>query len=826
MKKDIELLAPVGDFDCLEAAVQNGANSVYFGGSLFNARASATNFNDEELEKAINYCALRNVRTHLTLNTLIKDSEFNDAVLLAKKAYEYGIDALIVQDIGLAMFLKKLFPDLPLHASTQMTIHNLEGVQELEKLGYSRAVLSRELSIQEIEYICNNSNIEIETFIHGALCISYSGQCFFSSMIGGRSGNRGKCAQPCRLPYELIEERETNNKTSSNTIDNGYLISPRDLCSITYLPQLIDAGVKCFKIEGRLKSPEYVAVVTSIYRKYIDMVLNGDEYVVSEDDILKLKQIFNRGGFSCGHLSTHANRDLIFKEKPNHMGLYLGNVAGYNKLKGHVKVLLNEPLALGDSINFEKEDTRYTVSELMQNSSNIASAEIGTKVTIGRMKGNIKIGDKIYKLSSKKQLLDAQLSYNSENKKLPLKCNITIKKGEPIVMEAGLYGLKNNLYKNIHVKINSSLIPEKALNNPITKDRIIAQIQKTSNTPFEFSTINIDMEDDVFIPSIKELNEIRRMALLKLENMIIAKNKRSVDIDDGDVPNIYNKYLSGLVHKTSDAEKANIKRIAVYFNIINPNFDYSTLSKDYISCVYIPLRYFMRKEYINALKTITTNFQTYIYMPAIIKSNYKNIIKHSLEDILEQYNIHGFIISSLGDFVLLNKYKGKYEFIGNFSLNAFNINSISILKNLGLSRVTLSPELNLEDINCIESSNIPLELIVYGNTPIMKMNYCLLGVSNKCYPQCQMRCRNSNKYFLRDRLGFDFRILPDNVQTVTTIFNSKTTCITNIETNVNSKRIDILDENIDEINNIAKSAFYGEKLEGKQYTYGNINRDV
>ena len=213
-------------------------------------------------------------------------------------------------------------------------------------------------------------------------------------------------------------------------------------------------------------------------------------------------------------------------------------------------------------------------------------------------------------------------------------------------------------------------------------------------------------------------------------------------------------------------------------------------------------------------------------MPAIIKANYKNIIKHGLEDIIEQYNIHGFIISSLGDFVLLNKYKGKYEFIGNFSLNAFNINSISILSNLGLNRVTLSPELNLEDINCIESSHIPLELIVYGNTPIMKMNYCLLGVSNKCYPQCQMRCRNSNKYFLRDRLGFDFRILPDNIQTVTTIFNSKTTCITNINTDVNSKRVDILDENIDEINSIAKSAFYGEKLEGKQYTYGNINRDV
>ena len=262
MKHEIELLAPAGDFECLQAAVQNGADSVYFGGNLFNARASATNFDADELEKAINYCALRNVKTHLTLNTLIKDTEFKDAVLLAKKAYELGIDALIVQDVGLAQFLRKLFPDLSIHASTQMTIHNLEGVQELEKLGYSRAVLSRELSIQEIEYICSHSNIEIETFIHGALCISYSGQCFFSSMVGGRSGNRGRCAQPCRLPYELIETKPfsapsgRNDKKTTHTlsfhsnfnhivqresaetvIDKGYLISPRDLCSLDFIPQ-------------------------------------------------------------------------------------------------------------------------------------------------------------------------------------------------------------------------------------------------------------------------------------------------------------------------------------------------------------------------------------------------------------------------------------------------------------------------------------------------------------------------------------------------------------------------------------------------------------
>ncbi len=820
MKNELELLSPVGDFECLKAAVQNGANSVYFGGNLFNARASASNFDYDELEKAINYCALRNVKTHLTLNTLIKDSEFEDAVLLAKKAYELGIDALIVQDVGLAQFLMKLFPDLPIHASTQMTIHNLEGVQELEKLGYSRAVLSRELSIQEIEYICANSNIEIETFIHGALCISYSGQCFFSSMVGGRSGNRGRCAQPCRLPYELIEKEKI--------IDKGYLLSPRDLCALDFIPALIEAGVKCFKIEGRLKSPEYVATVTRIYRKYIDLYESGKEYKVDEKDVTELKQIFNRGGFSSGHLSTKANHDLIYKEKPNNMGLYVGNVAGYNKLKGHVKLLLNENLAIGDNINFEKENTKYTISELMLNNSNVPNAKVGNKVVIGRMKGNIHIGDKIYKLSSKTQMDNAHNSYMSEHVKLPVKCNITIKKGEPVVMEAAIYGLSDKLYKNISTKIISNLVPEKAINAPITKERIISQIKKTGDTSFEFEEINISMDNDIFIPSIKELNEIRRMALLKLENIIIAKVKRISQFSEDDLDGIYTKYQNSSLNKMKVVEEPR-KNIAIYLNVIHPEFDYSKLSKKYISSVYIPLRFFMRKEYAEALETITSNFKTYIYMPAIIKANYKNVIKHGLEDFIDKFNISGFVVSSLGDFVLLEKYKKKYEFIGNFSLNSFNVNTINIYHNLGIKRVTLSPELNLHDIEnivSIENGHMPLELIVYGNMPIMKMNYCLLGVSNKCYPTCKMRCSTENKYYLRDRLGFQFRILPDNVQTVTTIFNSKTTCITHIDTGINSLRIDLLDETINEINHIAEAASKVNKLEGKQYTYGNLNREV
>ena len=846
MRTDVELLSPVGDFECLKAAVQNGANSVYFGANLFNARAAASNFDYDGLEKVVNYCALRNVRTHLTLNILIKDSEFSDAVELAKQAYELGVDALIVQDIGLAQYLRKLFPDFPIHASTQMTIHNLEGVQELEKLGYSRAVLSRELSIAEIEFICRNSNIEIETFIHGALCISYSGQCLFSSMIGGRSGNRGKCAQPCRLPYDLIEEKNANGKITDRTIDKGYLISPRDLCSLEFLPQLIHSGVKCFKIEGRLKSPEYVATVTRIYRKYIDMVLSDSEYKVDDKDVLELKQIFNRGGFSNGHLATSANHNLVFKEKPNNMGLYVGNVAGYNKAKGHIKLLLNEKLAIGDSINFENENTKYTISEMMLNNGNVPSANIGSKVIIGRMKGNIKVGDKIYKLSSKSQLDLAQKSYSSENIKIDLNSSISIKAGEPIVMTTSIAHSKNvhldERYKNIKIVVKSTTIPEIAVNSPITSERIVVQLSKTTDTPFNFSSINVEMTDKVFI-NIKVLNDLRRLTLAKLEDTIITRTKRSVDVVAKD--SITN--TSGhKINKSSSSKKS----IALYLNILNTDFDYSKLSKKYISEVYIPLRYFMRKTYEKSLAEITSNFKTYIYMPAIVKTNYKNVIKHSLEDLLKQYNIAGFVVASLGDFVLLDQYVGKYEFIGNFTFNVFNMHTINTLKSLGLSKITLSPELNLSDIqeivqsnndfNVVKSTNtnvnlkeisntqntIDLELIVYGNTPVMKMNYCVLGVSNKCYPQCKMRCQTQNKYFLRDRLGFNFRILPDNVQTVTTIFNSKATCNTDIDFGINNLRIDMLDEDIDTINLIAKAALNGTKLEGKQYTRGSLNREV
>jgi len=346
-------------------AVQNGADAVYLGFSSFSARSSATNFSLDELKTAIQYCHVRNVKVHLALNILIKNKEFDDAISVAEKAYEYGVDAIIVQDLGLAMTLIKHFPKLPIHASTQMTANNLNSVKTLEHLGFS---------IQEIEYICRNSKVEIETFIHGALCISYSGQCLFSSMVGGRSANRGKCAQACRLPYQLLQ----NDKV----VDNGYLLSPRDLCGLNYIPSLIEAGVKSFKIEGRLKSPEYVATVTRIYRKYIDLYFSSNPYEIDLKDKKDLLQVFNRGNFSSGHLDKKPNLNLVFKEKQNNMGIYIGNVSNYSSKKGHVTLNLNDTLALGDSITFEKEPTKYRITELIFENNNIPFATNNQIVTI------------------------------------------------------------------------------------------------------------------------------------------------------------------------------------------------------------------------------------------------------------------------------------------------------------------------------------------------------------------------------------------------------------------------------------------------------------
>ena len=805
MESEIELLSPAGDFECLKAAVQNGANCIYFGANLFSARAYANNFDDDELAKAIEYCKIRGVKTNLTLNILIKDDELESAFNVAKKAYESGIDAIIVQDLGLAKMLIKNFPDLPIHASTQMSIHNLQGVLELQELGFSRVVLSRELSIEEIEYICENSNIEIECFIHGALCISYSGQCLFSSMIGGRSGNRGKCAQSCRLPYELIENEKT-------TLDKGYLLSPRDLCSLDYLPRLINCGVKSLKVEGRMKSPEYVATVTRIYRKYINLAKSNKPYKIDEQDRKDLMQVFNRGNFSSGHLNSHANKDLIFSEKPNNMGLFLGHVAKYNPSKGLITLNLNEPIEIGDTIALEKETGTYTISELMTKNTNIKTANPNDFVTIGRMKGNIKVGDKIYKMSSKQLTTLAYSSFENDiqTKKIPLNCEIKIVKNSPISMHVSS-ACDLEIYRKLDIYCEIDSIPTDSIKHPLEKEKVISQITKTNNTPYYFKNVKIKLDENTFLPNIKALNELRRTALTLVEDFAKSKIQRTTnkEFENG---NYYNK---------TNQEKA----ISLLLNKINLNEDYTNLHG--INNIYIPLKFFTQKNYEQVINDLSNKFNLYIYLPTIIKSNYRNLLASNIERTINTYNIKGFILSNISNFKFLKDFNTEnFEFIANYTFNVFNQRTLAELDKLGINKFTISPELDKNTIDkFLEISN--QELICYGRTPLMNMNYCPLGKSNRCYPECKMRCNTDNNYYLKDRLNLKFPIEPDNIQTVSTLYNSKITSIaSNDFENITSLRIDILEENISEMQQIIDTVTKGEKLKGNQYTNANLNKDI
>ena len=573
----------------------------------------------------------------------------------------------------------------------------------------------------------------------------------------------------------------------------------------------------CFKIEGRMKSPEYVATVTRIYRKYIDLAQSNKPYKIDNKDVEDLKQVFNRGGFSAGHLDKEANKDLVYSKKQNHMGIYVGNVSNVKPNKGHIILNLTAPLSLGDSISFEKVPTKYTVSELMHKDKNIQTATKGTLVEIGRMKGNINIGDKIYKLASKELSVIAKQSYKNENIKIKLKANISLEKNKPIVLKVSTGKNSNLLFDDISVTYTSEDTPVEARNKPITEDKIIEQLSKTTDSIFEFEKINVKIEDNLFLPSIKTLNELRRKALDEI--LTIAK-ERITRLS----PN-----LDKIPNRKSKAHIKGKRNISLLLNKLDTQIDYSKL--DIVDNIYIPLKYFTNKQFDNILKEITTRFDTYIYLPTIIKNNYKNLLNNVIDKSAEKYRIKGFVISNLGNITFLEnineKHKNKFKFIGNYTLNIYNNNSIDELKELGISMLTISPELDLSTIKDItKSSSLDEQLIVYGRAPLMNTNYCLLGKTNKCYPTCGVRCMENKTYYLKDRMGLRFPIVPDNIQTVTTIYNSKITSINGSEFDVESYRIDILDENLDEINLIIQKVKNNVRFEGKEYTNGNLNREI
>ena len=509
--RDVELLAPVGSFEALKAAVQNGANAVYLGGKDFGARASANNFDRDELKEAVKYAHIRGVQVFVTTNTLRKENEIEDFLEYAKFLYDIDVDAIILQDIGMARLIKRELPDFELHASTQMVAHSLEDVKYLESVGFDRVVLAREVTVEEIKYICDNCKADIEVFVHGALCVCYSGQCLMSSMIGNRSGNRGRCAQPCRQRYELIDVY-TGEVVNSN---GDYLLSPRDLNAIEEIDKVIDAGVHSLKIEGRMKRPEYVATVIDGYRKTIDEYLATNKLNVSDETINDLYTIFNRK-FTKGLLLGDVGKDMMNSQLPNNQGLYVGTVVDYNKKAKRLKIKLANTLKKGDGINLGGG----TIGRIIKNRNIETIGYKGETIELDFV-GEARKGQIVFKTSDSELMDRVQATFTQDKEfvKNIIDAKITIKLGQKPILT-----LKDR-HSN-EATIEGDKIVEEAMKVALSKEKVETQLRKLGNTPYELDLLEIELDDNVSLP-ISLLNQMRRdcIELLDKERVSIKNRK-------------------------------------------------------------------------------------------------------------------------------------------------------------------------------------------------------------------------------------------------------------------------------------------------------------
>ena len=543
-----ELLAPVGGKPHLIAAVNNGADAVYMGGMAFNARIFADNFSDEELPDAINYAHAHGVKVYMTINTLISDSELARAFEYCNYIYGIGADAVIIQDPGLARLLRKYLPELPLHLSTQGTLYNTEGAYAASKLGFRRVVPARELSLDEITKLaayCRSLEdpMDVEVFVHGALCMCYSGQCQMSRVTGGgsgRTGNRGTCAQPCRHAY-----------TDENG-DTYYALSPKDLCLIERIPDLIDAGAASFKIEGRMKSPEYVAIVTRTYRRYIDLYdslvkEHGDRakelYSVDEADMLELRQIFNRGDFTEGYIDGNPGDELLSGASPKNQGLYLGRVIAVidseNKLSekdekaaargalrrgrelvcieiGRSAKELGIGLELSDGVEFRSEDKEYLVNSPTGNVCTYMKDLGDGYMLIGDFDRGVMTGDLAYKVTDRK-LMDRAL--DAPEKKLPVTMQFTAREGQyPVLVMTDVKACSS-------VETVADHRVERALRTATDAERIEGSLRRLGDTAYDpgLTGIDIQIDDDIMMP-LSIVNRMRREAADEL----LARRLKSV----------------------------------------------------------------------------------------------------------------------------------------------------------------------------------------------------------------------------------------------------------------------------------------------------------
>lgn len=731
----IELLSPAGSIESFKAACQNGADAVYMGVDKYNARAMAVNFGINEYIECIEYAHIRGIKVYLTLNTLMYDDEIKEALDIVLKLYSKGLDAVIIQDIGLGMLIHKLIPKLPLHASTQMSVYSLDQVKYLEGIGFKRVVLARELSVDEIEYICKNTNLEIEVFIHGALCVSVSGQCLLSSTIGNRSANRGRCAQPCRMKYSLY------NSKGKELISNSYILSKKDIFGLEYVNKLKEIGVTSLKIEGRNKNPEYVAGVTKNYRNAINNNINSNTKQ-------ELMQLFNRGGISIGYFDGVKYKNSISLLSPKNTGIFLGKVI--DKKGVYVKLKLEEDIDMHDGFEIYSEDKVISnIVTCIKNDKYVnvnSNMKKGEYVWIGDVKKSVKIGSNIYKTSSDKLNKKYRLTYsnNVENIKNKVEVEINILKDKKIFAKVFL--------NNICINIDIDYIPQLANNKELDKEAVISAFSKTQDIPFIFDFKKINIDNKLFVP-VSILNELRR----KIVYEILKSYKININVSNEEklVEKLLNEEVVQNI-KIKDSHKVNAKFLYKYDNKVN----YAKVDRLYIDiCDYIKYREDILEKY--------KNVQIYIVIPNVVLSNKRKIILDNIDEIFKD-NISGVLLGSFEFFKLVLEKKKQYNFslVADYTLNISNIYSATFLVKEGFDVITPSYDMSITDIENM-SRYVNVE-IVEDYITVMTSRYCILGSmleDRKENKNCSMPCLK-DRFYLKDDYGYKYYIINDSIDCI------------------------------------------------------------
>ena len=741
MKDRVEILAPAGSMECLKAAIAAGADAVYTGGALFGARAYAHNLTEEELLEAIDYVHLHGRRLYLTVNTLIKDRE------MEKQMYDYllpyyrqGLDAVIVQDIGLFRFIRKHFPDLPIHASTQMTLTGVDGAKFLEKEGAQRIVTSRELSMAEVKKIADETELEIESFVHGALCYCYSGQCLFSSFIGGRSGNRGQCAQPCRLLYRTPEAKRPQ-----------YLLSLKDICTLELIPEMIESGIYSFKIEGRMKKPEYAAAVAFQYRKYADLYLKYYEecpaeedpaayamkkYRVREEDRQMLLDLYNRGGFHTGYYHTQNGREMISLNRPNHAGVPAVKVLAKKGRNVTAKALTDlypqDIIELPMRKGREKADN-YTCKDAVKKGMNV-QIPVFADTPFKR--------DEIWMRTRNSTLIDT-LREEFVNGKIKERI-------------CGTFRLYPQEKATLTVKCRDAEITvagekaQEALSQPMSRERIEKQLRKTGNTEFEFSFLKAEIGEKVFLP-MQSLNELRREALETLEKVICEKYRRSGEVKDPEEDktelSMEEEILSGWTASVRTAEQMEVI------------LEEEAIGRIYADCTMFP-RIWEKDSYVEWItKVHAAGKEIYLVMPYIFRERTRKQYEAAYNRIFGA-GWDGILIANYESFAFLKEHGYTGRIMTDYNLYEFNQESRKFWKEKGVFEFTAPVELTERELQDLRVKDG--EVIVYGYLPMMISAGCIQKTTRGCLKksgQTTITDRYRNPFVVKNECDYCYNIL-------------------------------------------------------------------